>query len=88
MRATPILTALLLATTALVAAAPAAEARADVCTSLTSPACPGYVCQDKDADRVFEPHECTGRDDVDPCLFMSDCCGGPLGTGFWCPEDW
>ena len=72
---------------ATVALAPAAHASAQVCTSATSE-CPALLCKDDNGDRVYQRHECAHPEDhFDPCAFRSDCCGGPLGGGFWCPED-
>lgn len=88
MRATPVLAALAAAGIALVALAPAASAATEVCTTLTAPECPGVLCTDENGDRVFQPHECTRpRELLDLCAFQTDCCGRPLGPGFWCPED-
>jgi hypothetical protein len=78
LRALSLLAGILLAT-ALVALAPAADARADACTSLTSgTACPGIVCYDSNADRHLTSDEC-----VDRCLHQTDCCAT---TSFWCPD--
>lgn len=81
MRTLPLLagTMLLLA---LVSTAPGGAAAAQRCSSLVHPDCPGLHCVDENGDRRFDAWECTDRL-LDPCLFMSDCCGW---GGFWCPD--
>ncbi|HEX2022144.1 MAG TPA: hypothetical protein VHH36_05485 [Candidatus Thermoplasmatota archaeon] len=79
MRTPTILAALLLATAAF-AFLPSADASAATCTA-KDPACPGVVCVDQNADRVFQWEECVRV--VDRCEFQSDCCSS---VSFWCPE--
>lgn len=81
----------------LVHAAPAADAREVACADAVRPSCPGFACVDADLDGRLEGRECMVVDclhaaclrplDLDACAFRTDCCGGPPGSPFWCPED-